>query len=260
MVAFDAVLDAVRGPGRPVAGSGFALGEQHPVGSALVDWRRAGATSLRLSLPVPGDLRGLGPAVDAGFRDIALDAGQAAVGPGFALSYLLAPQTPSSAGRSVIWHRGDLLPQLPDQALPDQALHGARASQPLNPGTEFQPSDYVPLHDAEHELTEAIRETASLLAARDAPSWLSDVAPALANARRAGEKLHLPSSHPPRAVRVLAQAERMAAVFDVIDADRSGEVTAAGMQERAEVLAPLRTAVRRALVAGYNAAAEVSAT
>jgi hypothetical protein len=52
----------------------------------------------------------------------------------------------------------------------------------------------------------------------------------------------------------------MAAVFDVIDAGQSGEVTAAGMQERDEALAPLRTAVRRALVAGYNAAAEVSAT
>jgi hypothetical protein len=231
-VSFDAVLDAVHGHGRSVAGPGFEPGEQHPVGSALVDWKRAGATSLRLVLPVPGDVRGLGP-VEAEFRDAALSAGQATFGPGFAITCLLGPATPSSAGRSVVWHRTDASPT---------------------------PPDYVALTDAEHELNESIRETASLFAQRNAPSWLTDVAPALSHARRAGEKLHLPASHPPRAVRLLAQAERMSAVFGVIDADASGEITAAGMEERAAALMPLRTAVRRALLAGYNAAAEVAAS
>lgn len=259
-VAFDAVLEAVHGHGRSVPGPGFDAGQQHPVGSVLVDWKQAGATSLRLSLPVPGDLRGLSPALDPSFRHVALEAGQAVVGPGFAVTCVLGPPTPSSAGRPVIWHRGDAPPRPAESVFtesppPEHLLSEAVLGDPSLPA-----EDYVALHDAEHDLTEAIRETASLFAARNAPSWLADVAPALANARRAGEKLHLPASHPPRAVRLLAQAERMSAVFDLIDSDQSGEITAAGMQERAEALAPLRVAVRRALLAGYNAAAEVTAT
>jgi hypothetical protein len=116
------------------------------------------------------------------------------------------------------------------------------------------------LPDAEHELTEAIRETASLFAQRGATSWLADIAPALSDARRAGERLNLPASHPPRAVRLIAQAERLSAVFRLLDADSTGEINVAGMRERAAGLAPLRIAVRRALIAGYNAAAEVTAT
>ena len=60
-------------------------------------------------------------------------------------------------------------------------------------------------------------------------------------------------------MRLIAQAERIAAVLQVVDADQTGELTAAGAAERAAVLAPLRVAVRRALLAGYNAAAEVAA-
>ncbi|MCW2524579.1 MAG: hypothetical protein JWO63_2914 [Frankiales bacterium] len=229
-VSFDDVLDAVSAGRRSLAQSGFADGETHPVGSALTDWRRSGATSLRLALPVPGDVRGL--AGTAEFRDLALGNGQAVFGPEFGLTCALSPRTASSARRSLCWHRGQ--------------------------ATEQQP-DYLSIADAEHDLAEAIRETASLLARRDAPSWLTDVAPALSNARRAGERLELPASHPPRAVRVIAQAERMSAVLALVDADPTGEVTLAGMAERGQALMPLRVAVRRALLAGYNATVEVGA-
>lgn len=228
--SFDVVLDAVSG-GRPsTAGPGFPAGEQAPLSVALTDWRRAGAQALRLALPVPGDARGLGGPAD--FRTAAMSNGQAVFGPGFGLTSSLSEHTASSAPRTITWQRGPL------------------ADEPI---------DYLGVPDAEHELAEAIRTTASQLAGREAPSWLSDVGGALAGARRAGERLNLPASHPPRAVRVIAQAERLSAVLRVVDADATGEVTARGMQERSELLQPLRIAVRRALLAGYNAAAEVSA-
>jgi hypothetical protein len=230
-VSFDDVLDAVRCEYRTVAGPGFAANDVHPVGSALTDWRRAGADSLRLALPVPGDVRGLSGS--QAFRDAALSSGEAVFGAGFGMTCMLSAPTPSSAGRTLSWHRTD---------------------------TSSQSTDFVGLPDAEHDLVEAIRETASLFTQRGAPSWLTDVAPALSDARRAGERLHLPSSHPPRAVRVVAQAERLAAVLAVVDSDPTGELTVAGMQERAESLVPLRIAVRRALIAGYNAAVEVGAS
>jgi hypothetical protein len=229
-VSFDDVLDAVSAGRRSVAATGFDEGEIHPVGQALTDWRRAGASHLRLALPVPGDVRGLAGPTD--FRDRALANGQAVFGPEFGLTSELSARTPSSARRSLLWHRGEAREQLPD---------------------------YQPIADAEHDLTEAIRETASLLARRDAPSWLAGVGPALTNARRAGERLELPVSHPPRAVRVIAQAERLSAVLALVDGDPTGEVTVSGMAERAHALMPLRIAVRRALLAGYNAAVEVGA-
>lgn len=228
--SFDQVLDAVSGRGRVIGGPGFDPAGVHPVGVALTDWKRAGTPALRLALPVPGDVRGLaGPAE---FRTVAMDAGQAVYGNDFGVTVLAGPPTPSSAGPEVVWHRAEAAEPAPD---------------PLS------------IADAEHELTEAIRETASVLARTGATSWLPDIAPALSNARRAGERLHLPASHPPRAVRLIAQAERLTAVFAVVDADDTGPLTAAAASERSQALAPLRVAVRRALLAGYNAPVEVAA-
>jgi len=228
--AFDQVLDAVASRGRHVAGPGFDGAGVHPVGVALTDWKRAGTEALRLVLPVPGDVRGLAGAPE--LRTVALQAGQAVYGAGFGVTVLPGPETPSSAGREIVWHRGP---------------------------AAAQPPDPVFIADAEHELTEAIRETATDFARRGATSWLADITPALSDARRAGERLHLPASHPPRAVRLIAQAERLTAVFAVLDRDDTGQLTAAAVAERTEALAPLRLAVRRALLAGYNAPAEVAA-
>jgi hypothetical protein len=227
--AFDDVLDAVATHGRQVAGPGFAVAELHPVGTALADWKRAGSSYLRLALPVSGDVRGIGGPTP--FRAASLANGEAVFGAGSGLTVTRGPDTPSSAGPEIVWHR-------------------AEVSEP--------PPDPISLADAEHDLAEAIRDTASLFARRGAASWLTDIAPALSDARRAGERLHLPASHPPRGVRLIAQGERLAAVLGVVDNDHTGELTAAAMHERSIGLAPLRVAVRRALLAGYNAAAEVA--
>jgi len=224
------VLDAVGRGGRQVAGFGFDPTELHPVGAALTDWKMAGSTSLRVVLPVSGDVRGMGGPTP--FRNTALTSGEAVFGVDFGLTVLPGRQTPSSAGRELIWYRGEV---------------------------SEVPPDPVSLAEAEYELAEAIRDTASLFARRGAASWLTDIAPALSDARRAGERLHLPASHPPRAVRLIAQSERLSAVLAVVDKDQTGELTATAMRERSIGLAPLRVAVRRALLAGYNAAAEVAA-
>jgi hypothetical protein len=80
---------------------------------------------------------------------------------------------------------------------------------------------------------------------------------ALADARRAGERLRLPPGHPPRAVALLAQAERMHAVLQLAAlSPAGGAVDASGIAARSAALRPLETAVRRARVAGYNAGAE----
>jgi hypothetical protein len=229
-VAFDDVLDAVAAGTRNVGGLGFDSTDLHPVGSALSDWKRAGTKTLTLVLPVPGDVRGLAGAPE--FRDAALASGQAVFGLDTGLTCVAGPETPSSAGRQLYWHRATVIERAPD---------------------------FVSLSDAEHDLAEAVRETASGFARRGSSSWMSDVAGALSDARRAGERLNLPASHPPRGVRVVAQAERLAAVLELVDADGTGELTAAGMLERDRALTPLRIAVRRALLAGYNAHSEVAA-
>lgn len=229
--AFDEVLDAVAGRYRHVGGPGFEAAAVHPVGVALTDWKRAGSIALRLALPVPGDVRGL--AGTPAFRDAALAAGQAVFGTGFGVTAVPGRETPSSAGQELVWHRG---------------------------AVDELPPDPISTADAEHDLAEAIRETASAFARRGITSWLADIAPALSSARRAGERLHLPASHPPRAVRLIAQAERLTAVLQVVDRDDTAQLTAAAHAERDELLAPLRLAVRRALLAGYNAPVEVAAS
>jgi hypothetical protein len=225
--AFDQVLDAVGSRARHLGGPGFDTPGVHPVGVALADWKRAGTPALRLALPVPGDVRGL--AGSQVLRDTALQSGQAVFGAGFGVTAVAGPPTPSSAGREVVWYRGD---------------------------SAAQPPDPLSVAEAEHELTEAIRETASDFVRRGVTSWMADIAPALSDARRAGERLNLPLSHPPRAVRLIAQAERLTAVFAVIDRDDTGQLTATDVAERARALNPLRVAVRRALLAGYNAPLE----
>lgn len=232
-VSFDEVLDAVGRGMRDRAGWGFEAVELNPVGTALMDFRRAGAQVLTLALPVPGDVRGL--AGSAPFRAQALAAGEAVFGTGYGVTVAVGPEVATSAGREVVWHRTEIT-DLSELA-----------------------RDPVSMADAEHDLAEAIRDTASIFAQRGAATWLSDIAPALSDARRSGERLNLPSSHPQRGVRLVAQAERLAAVLAVVDADDSGELNNHAANDRRIALAPLRIAVRRALLAGYNSPAEVAA-
>lgn len=195
----------------------------------LTAWRRTGG-QVQLVLPVPGDVRGL-PGPDP-FRSAALDAGEAAVGGGIGVVPQAIDYAPSSAPPTVLWHVFAVDPSPPD--------HQAVA-------------------DAQYDLTTAIRESASALSAADVAGAVADIADALHDARRAGERVNLPPGFPSRAVALIAQAQRLQAVLDLALSDPvGGAVDRAGMAARTDALRPLATAVRRALAAGYNATAPPS--
>lgn len=195
-----------------------------PLREVLVGWRRVGGP-VRAVLPVAGDVRGVpGPAQ---FRSAALEAGEAIIGSALGLVPQVISHKVSSALDTVLW----------------QAF-----------AVESAPPDYIQLSDAQHDLTTAIRECAAALSAADVAGWVDDVAEALHDARRAGEKLRLPPRFPTPAVALLAQAERLQAVLDIALSDPTGgAIDRTGIAARTAGLKPLVDAVRRARIAGYNA-------
>ncbi len=195
------------------------------VADVLVAWRRADSRGVRAVFPAAGDVRGLpGP---AGFRTAAIDAGSAVWTSALGVVPVRVARTVSSARELVVWHAYDI------------------GEAPL---------DHVQVDEAAHDLGAAIRESASALSAAEVAGRGADVREELDDARRAGERLNLPPGFPQRAVLLLAQAERLAAVLDVAAGDpHGGAIDRHGVQARAEALRPLTTAVRRARVAGYNA-------
>jgi hypothetical protein len=68
----------------------------------------------------------------------------------------------------------------------------------------------------------------------------------------------LAPGYPPRAVRVLELAQRVAALVEIAEesAAGTGAVSAAQIAERDRLLRPVERAARRARVAAYNAYAE----
>jgi hypothetical protein len=195
-----------------------------PLHDALVALRRTGEP-VRVALPVAGDVRGM-PAAPADFRTAALEAGETVFAGDLALVPAVTSFAPSSAPPTVVWRVFVVSPALPD---------------PLQ------------LEDASYELSLAIRESASALAAGELASGVTE---GLAQARRAGERVNLPPGFSPRAVALLAQAERLQAVLDLAGAHpASGVITRHEEAARREALRPLATAVRRARVAAYNAGA-----
>ncbi|SOD73966.1 hypothetical protein SAMN05892883_3155 [Jatrophihabitans sp. GAS493] len=213
-------------PGTEEAHTRFATVTPTSMVDVLSAWRRSGA-SVRCVFPVPGDVRGLpGPAA---FRDAALRAGEAV----WCADLGLVPEleeTSSSSGATLVWRSYPL------------------ASAPIDP---------VPIADAAYALTEAIRETASTLAAAQVASRSARTDAALRSWRGGQTELDLPPSFPPRAVSLVAQAERLHQLLQIVALDPvGGGVDTPAIQLREQALQPLVEAVRRARVAGYNALTE----
>jgi hypothetical protein len=227
-VASDEVLRASAAGDAPhqVGGLGDFDAELVPLSEVLIAGRRSGGP-VRLVLPVAGDVRGVpGPAQ---FRSAALEAGEAVHGTSLGVVPTIVEYAPSSAAPTVLWQAFDVVPA---------------------------PADFVSVADAQYELTTAIRESASALSAADVAGWVDDIADALHDARRAGEQLNLPPGFPPRAVALVAQAERLQAVLELAAQDPTGgAIDRTGIAARGEALRPLAHAVRRARLAGYNALA-----
>lgn len=223
----DEVVDAVTLGDASHHVDGLAL-DVVPLREVLAMWRRE-AAQVRLVLPVPGDMRGVpGP---AGFRAAALEAGEAVCGGALGIVPEVTEYSPSSAPPTVVWRAFALDPA---------------------------PLDHVQVSDMQYELTSSIRDAASALAAADVSGGAHEITAATRDARRAGDRLNLPPGFPARAVALLAQAERMHVVLELAAEDpMGGAVDRFAMSARAGALRPLEIAVRRARLAGYNAAAEV---
>jgi hypothetical protein len=228
-VGYDELVERVTGHDEPhrVVGLPGAEGEV-PLLWALSAWRDRGARSLRTLLPVPGDPRGLpGPGA---FSTAAMAAGEAVLGGGLGLVPVVTRHGSAvgSAAVRVRWQAFDDLPAVP-----------------------ASPPPTVP--EAERDLTAALRDAARELSGVGVASWHAEVAEEVSRLRRTTAPA-LPAGHDPRAVRLLAQADRLAAVLTLAEADApGGALTASAAQARTDALRPLRSAVRQARIAAYNA-------
>lgn len=224
-IASDEVLRAAAGSDAPHQVIGLAAGPV-PLNEVLITWRRDGG-QVRVVLPVAGDVRGLpGPAE---FSSAALDAREAVCGTTLGIVPTTVDFSPSSAPPTVRWQAFAII---------------------------AAPVDFIAVADAQYDLTTAIREAASTLSAAEVAGWAGDLATALHDARRAGERVNLPPGFPARAVALVAQAERLTVALDFAAQDPAGgAIDRTGVAVRSEALRPLTTAVRRARIAGYNALA-----
>jgi hypothetical protein len=201
--------------------------------------RAAGATTLRVVLPAPGDPLGLpGPGP---FTSAALDAGEGVVA-----------LRPDGCGTGLV---------------PTVTAHGSELDGTVTTvrwttiDVSFaRPYDGPFLHEAEHDLRRGVVEVAAALRELDVARWRPDVAEALRDLRReAGAGIdddELPGAHPPRARELLVRARQMAGVLALAGQDAGGAVDTTEAAAREASLRELARLVRRARVAAYNAAAE----
>jgi hypothetical protein len=207
-------------------------GHDDPVGwtVALGILRRDGAAGMRLVLPVPGDALGLpGPAA---VTEAATDAGEVAVVTGAAPLALVPTAAESPSGGVVV--RWDLLP----------------AAASIDTGG--LPS----VAEADRALAEQMREGIAALELLGLARGRDEVSARLAAAERDARRLSLPPTLPARAVRLVEQATRLAAVVSIAREDDGAAVTAHEALTRDAALSPLSRAARHALCAGYSAAIE----
>ena len=194
-----------------------------PLGWALSALRGAGERRVRLVLPVPGDVRGL-PRVP-GLAELALEAGQAAVGERLAL-------VPEPLGPEVVqWTVFDLT-----------------GAPPVPPPVEGS------LRTVSGALDLAVGDAARTLADLDLARWHPEVPALLAGLAKPAHVPGMPPGTDPLAMSVLARAQRLAKVLDLALTDApGGAVTHGQAAARDDALRPLGDAVRGAITAAFNA-------
>jgi hypothetical protein len=213
----DAVIEGVRGR-HPQVRFLQAAGESALTPAlALGQLRRLGVRRVRVCLPRPGDLLGLGgpPAFNAD----ATEAGEAMIWDGADLGFV-----PAAVGNSVVWR-----------------------------GATAVPSTYLPdVATADRELRAALVNAARALADLDVAAWNPDVADELVNLRSPHPvAAQLPFASP-AAAGVAATALRSATIVELATMDDGGALSAYEATSRHSALAPLDAAARRALVAACS--------
>jgi hypothetical protein len=189
----------------------------------LAGIRRTGATSGRLVLPVPGDVRGLGARSE--FAAEALHAGEAVV-----------------------------LAQARLGLVPDNIADGVLRWTAFDLG-EAAPVEHVPLGEAEHELTGAMRVAAGVLTELGVAKQRAGVREELRDRVAARANAQWPAGMPPRALRVLQRANEVSAILELAAEDEpGGALSSSAAIRRAEALRPLFDAVRVARLAAVDEA------
>jgi hypothetical protein len=199
-----------------------APGEQPGhVAGLLAALRRVGAEGGRLVLPVPGDVRGLGQS--SAFAAEALHAKEAVVH--------------GSLG---------IVPELVAESVLRWTVFDLSSPPAANP---------VPLGEAEHELTGAMRVAAGLLTDLGVAKHRTGVREELRERVAAQTQSRWPDGMPQRALRVLQRATEVSAILDLANEDEpGGALSASAAHKRAEALRPLFDAVRAARCAAIDEA------
>jgi hypothetical protein len=217
---------------------GLAGQDEDTLTVTLARLRGTGATGLRLVLPVPGDLLGLpGPHE---FNLDALDAGEAVL----------------IDGRFAGAEAWGLVPELFDEdpdLCPGTAVHWQART------IHAAPMDLPTLGEAERELAETMRAATDALDALDVARWRPEAADRISEIRYGANGDGLAPGYPARAHRVLALAQRVAAIAELAADDDGAAYNLHGMSGRDAELRMLARAARRAQLAAYNSAADQDA-
>jgi hypothetical protein len=179
--------------------------------------RRTGVGEGRLVMPVPGDVRGLGG--PSAFATEALRAGEA-----------------------VVLGNLGLVPERIGSATDNGILRWTVLDVP-----QATPQPNVPLGEAEHELTGAMRVAAGMLIELGVAKQREGVREELQARVAERTKSSWPAGMPPRAIRVLQRAAEVSAILELAMEDEpGGALSASAALKRAEALRPLFSAVRTA--------------
>jgi hypothetical protein len=182
----------------------------------LAALRRTGVGSGRLVMPVPGDVRGAGGAGTFGTEAL-------------------------RAGEAVVLGNLGVVPERIGEGIIRWTVHEVAQTAP-------QPS--VPIGEAEHELTGAMRVAAGMLIELGVAKQRDGVREELQARVAERSKASWPAGMPPRAVRVLQRAAEVSAILELAMEDEpGGALSASAALKRAEALRPLFSAVRTARVA-----------
>jgi hypothetical protein len=191
----------------------------------LATLRRNRATTARLMLPVPGDMRGI--------------ASRGAFGP-FGANAL-------HAGEAVLLPEAELgvVPMRIADGILRWTVHRVVAGRGV---------DQAGLAEAEHALRSAVREAAATLSALDIARHRPEVRKEIADTLASRPRPPWPAGTPGRVLRVLEQADEVAAILaaaagEAPSVDTTAAVSASELAARAAALRPLAAAVRSARLA-----------
>lgn len=200
----------------------------------LAALRRAGASTARLMLPVPGDLRGtVAPPPEGSGR------------PGHtptAATHRAFGSDALRAGQAVLLPEADLavVPVRIADGILRWTVHRVAVGRGIEPGG---------LPEAEHALRGAVREAATTLAEMDIARHRPDVRQEIADTLARRPRLDWPTGTPGRALRVLQQADEVATILDAAATEDGAAVSASELAARMDALRPLAVCVRTARLA-----------